>query len=1146
MNLKYLNDILKLDNLSEEFANFKATVGTKDCLCISQNKGERIHLSAALEKPIIYVARDSYSAIIAHQKLKTYQESAVLLQPNDDLLFYRKSFQKSIAGDRIKALFSFANKDSKILVTSPIALLQYVPKMDRLINSVIKLKVNDTIDIYELCDKLISFGYIKEDACEEKNTFSMHGDILDVFLPYMTMPIRISFDFDTIENIKTFDVETMLSLGSLNEVMLFPNNDLLVEEEEIKRAIDAARKDAKNMTINAAKRVNEILDELEEQTSCTQSHQWLIPYLTKSLQTIFDYNKNAIIVFDEVDAIKSLLSNYQKEHQSRNKELVANGEITKAHTKCVLSEEELQAKLDTVKKLGYTNIVSSSTLIKPQAIIELDVKHVNNYILHFDKLIPDLKIFRDSKMMVILCQSTKERAKVLYKTLFNDDVPCELVSSKLTEFKEGVFIVPEDIAEGFIYPSAHLAVIGVDSLARRGAQESQKRNKSSVFVMPKVGDYVVHEFHGIGKCLGLKRMKAAGVEQDYILVEYNNGGLLYVPTSQFNRLSRYSGSDQTPKLSTLGSHDFAKLKENVKKSLQKMAIDLVDLYAKRLNRQGFKYPEDDELMLDFENGFEYTPTADQEEAIKDIKQDMEKGVIMDRLLCGDVGYGKTEVALRAIFKTILGNKQAAILVPTTVLAQQHYNTAKARFMPYGVNVELISRLRSKKEIEASLERLKSGESQVVVATHRLLSKDVQFKDLGLLVLDEEQRFGVQHKEKLKVLKSNLNVLTLSATPIPRTLNMSLIGVRDISVLETPPVDRIPIQTSVTELTDALIEDAIKRELARDGQVFILYNEVETINRFASDVKDIVPEANVVVAHGQMKPEELEDVMEKFYAKEYNVLICTTIIENGIDIKDANTLIVCNADKLGLSQLYQLRGRVGRSNKVAYAYFTVNHNRILTDQALKRLNAIMDYTELGSGFKIAMRDLEIRGAGNILGKEQHGHIEKVGYDMYCKLLQEAVDDIRGVKHSNVVCQVDALIDAFLDPNYVSDENSRMKILRDILDINVQSDVEKLSKKLKDSFGDVPTPLLNLMNISLAKNLAQGLFIEHIQINNLTCEITFTDADFTKSEKIMDAIFDKKYGASLLNEARPKVKFNFKTNSNVEKLMMLIDFLNEASQ
>ena len=1143
MNLKYLNDVLKLENLSQDFIDFKEKATSKDTLLISQNSGERIHLASALQKPIIYVAKDTYSAIITHQKLKTYDNSTVLLQPNEDLLFYRKTFQKSIAGDRVKALYAFANKDSNILVTSPIALLQMVPKKSRLLMSVFMLKVGDEIDTFTLADKLIELGYIKEEMCEEKNTFSVHGDIVDVFLSHMNMPIRISFDYDTVENIKTFDVETMLSLGSINEVMLLPNNDLLFEDEEIIKAIKLARNDVDKAPAVALERLNQILDELSQSTTCNQSHQWLIPYLSKSLDTIFDYRKDAIIVFDELDSIKSLLSNYQKEHQARVSELKQKGEITKSHIMSVLSETELNNKLASVIKLGYSNIVSSSTLINPQEIIKFNVKKINNYILHYDKLIEDLRTFRNIHMMVLVCQPTKERARALYNSLKSEDVACTLVDSEI-KFKEGIFVVPEDISDGFIYPTAHLAVIGVDNIARRGASEQKKKNRTSVFVMPQVGDYVVHEVHGIGKCLGLKRMKSAGIEQDFILVEYKDGGLLYVPTSQMNRLSRYSGAEAAPKLSSLGGHDFAKLKDSVKKSLKKMAIDLVDLYAKRMNKQGFKYSEDDEIMIDFENGFEYVPTEDQVEAIKDIKQDMEKGIIMDRLLCGDVGYGKTEVALRAIFKTVLDNKQAAILVPTTVLAQQHYNTAKARFAPYGVDVELISRLRTKKEIEKTLENLKTGKTPVVVATHRLLSKDVQFKDLGLLVLDEEQRFGVQHKEKLKVLKNNLNVLTLSATPIPRTLNMSLIGVRDISVLDTPPVDRMPVQTSVTELTDALIEDTIRRELARDGQVFILYNEVQTIDRFAEDVRAIVPEARVIVGHGQMSGEELEDVIDKFYSKQADVLVCTTIIENGVDIKDANSLIVCNADKLGLSQLYQLRGRVGRSNKLAYAYFTISPNKVLTDQALKRLNAIMDYTELGSGFKIAMRDLEIRGAGTILGKEQHGHIEKVGYDMYCKLLQEAVDEIRGIKHSNVICQVDALIDAYLSTDYVKDENSRLKIFRDILDINTKEDVESLEKRLKDSFGEVPIPLINLMHISLAKNIAQELEIEHIVINNKECCITFANAEFLKSEKMMEAMLDEKNGATILNETKPKVQFNFNVKTNIEKLYSLIEFMLQA--
>ena len=1145
MDLKYLNKILSLDNLSSEFRDLKRQILEKDSLCITLNGGERIHIAAALEKKTIYVAKDSYSALMAYQKLKTYSESVSLLQPNDDLLFFRKSFQKSIAGDRIKALYNFASNESRILVTSPLALLQFLPKKDRLLKSVKTYKVNDEVDIYDFMDTLVKLGYTKEEACEEKNTFSNHGDIVDVFLSYMTMPIRISFFGDTIENIKTFDVETMLSLGELDKITIYPNNDLLYEYDEIEKAIDRAEKEIKKLSISAAERANQILDDIKTLQVVSQQHQWLIPFLSEKNDLIYDYLDDGVMVLDEVDSIKGLIVNHLKEHAARVQELVQKGEITKAHASCILTMADVESNLDRVLKLGYSNMASSATILKPKQILTPSINRLNNYVLHYDKLVEDLNSFLNGGLMVVLCQATKDRAKTLYKALIDQDVPCAYREDEL-EYRKGIFIVPEDILDGFIYPSAKLVVIGVENVVKNSHKEERVRNKKSVFVMPQVGDYVVHEFHGIGKCLGLVRMKNLSVEQDYVLIEYKNGGKLYLPISQMNKLSRYSGSDKIPQLSSLGGHDFARLKESVKKSIKKMAIDLVDLYSKRMNQKGYKYSEDDALMQEFEEGFAYVPTPDQEEAIKDVKHDMEKGVIMDRLICGDVGYGKTEVALRAIFKTILDNKQAAILVPTTILAQQHYQTASERFAPYGVGIELISRLRSKKQIDESLKRLKSGESQVVVATHRLLSKDVQFKDLGLLVLDEEQRFGVAHKEKLKVLKNNLNVLTLSATPIPRTLNMSLIGVRDISVLETPPINRIPIQTSVTELTDALIEDTIKRELARGGQVFILYNEVETINRFASYVEELVPEANIIVAHGQMKSEELEEKIEQFYLKKANVLVCTTIIENGIDIPDANTLIVCNADKLGLSQLYQLRGRVGRSNRLAYAYFTVNPNKVLTDSALKRLNAIMDYTELGSGFKIAMRDLEIRGAGNILGKEQHGHIEKVGYDMYCKLLQEAVDDIKGIKHSNVNCQVDVVINAYLDKDYVADENSRLKVLRDIIDIVTKEDVEVLKTRLKESFGEVPIPLQNLINVGFAKNMAQALEVEHILINNSTCELIFNNTDFIKNEKLMEAVSSYGSKATLINEAKPKIKFDFKLSSNVDKLNALIEFLILASE
>lgn len=1146
MKLKSLNNILSLSALGEKFTNLQNCLQEGDTLCQVPGKGERIHLASALEKPIIYITKDSYSALFAYQEFRGfYGDEVCLFQPNDDLLLYRKSFQKSLAGDRVKALYKFAKGSCKVLVTSPIALLQYVPKKKRVLDYVTVLKTNEDIDIYKLIDILVNLGYEREEVCEEKNTFAVHGDIVDIFLSYMTMPIRISFFGDTIENIKTYDVETLLSTGSMDEVELYPNNDLLFTHEEMEKAIQLAKKDIQSMQVDAATRAEQILSDLALHSTCNQQAQWLIPYLIKSLDTLYDYlPKDGIIVFDEPESVKNLIVNYDKETKSRVADLSKVGEVTLRHLNCVLSLDELEKQLENQRKLAFSNLKSSNTLVKPKHFVSVDAGKLNNYILHYDVLHDDLISFLRNGSMVVLCQPTKDKAKTLADSLSKEDIPCSFVEGELDK-KPGIFIVVEDIIEGFNYPKQKLAIIGADNIVKRTHNTTTKRDKKSVFVMPQVGDYVVHETYGIGRCLGPKRVKTGNIEQDYVLIEYRNGGLLYLPVNQMDKISRYSGSEITPKLNSLSGKDFVDLKAKVKKSLKAMAFNLLDLYAARQNKQGYKYKEDDYAMQEFESAFEYEPTPDQLDAIRDIKEDMEKGVIMDRLLCGDVGYGKTEVALRAIFKTILDGKQAAFLCPTTILAQQHYETAKERFAPFGIGIELISRLKTNKEIKASLERIQSGKSQVVIATHRLLSKDVQFKDLGLMVLDEEQRFGVEHKEKLKVLKNNLNVLTLSATPIPRTLNMSLIGVRDISVLETPPVNRIPVQTSVTELTDALLEDAIKREIARGGQVFILFNNVERIARFASDVQSLVPEAKVIYAHGQMNAEELENKVSSFYEKKANVLVCTTIIENGIDIPDANTLIVCNADKLGLSQLYQLRGRVGRSNKMAFAYFTIDANQVLTDTALKRLNAIMDYTELGSGFKIAMRDLEIRGAGNILGREQHGHIEKVGYDMYCKLLQESINELRGIENHTSNCLIEPEVDAFLDYDYVSDDNARLKIFRDIIDTHTQEDVDVLIKRLQESFGEVPKELINLINVGFTKNLAEEIGIEKVVVNKRNTYCQFDSPDFITNEKIMMAIADLGNKVSITSDAKPKLEFNFGNISNVDKLTEVRKFLLKAS-
>lgn len=1143
MKLNILNSVLDLKNLDSAFQQLDKDIKDNNVLCLTSLSSERFHIASALDKKVIYVCKDSYSAQQAYTAFKAYvRDEVVLYQPNDDLLLYRKSFQKSFVGERVKTLYNFATNKAKILVTSAISLTHFVANKDRLIKCIQPICVGQEIDMYLFLDTLASLGYMREDACEEKNTFAVHGDIVDVFLSNMDMPIRISFFGDTIESIKTFDVDTMLSTTSLNDIILYPNNDLLFTKDEIENACLEVNKNISKLNVEAGVRAKQIVDDLSINSVCSQQMQWLIPFIKTKKNTILDYLDDGVCVFEDLTSCSNLIKNYRLEHESRLKDFIKSGESMHAHLRSILTDQEVCEDLKKVKLLAFTNIVCSSPLATFSSIVNIKSKKVNSYVLRYDVLKEDLLRYLKCQDIVYICQATKEKALNLQKSLEEDEIPCKFVEEK--QYKFGIYIIQEEILEGFIYPESRLVVIGSENIQKKNTMKLAKSSKN-VFVMPQVGDYVVHDFHGIGKCLGLKKIKNNQTERDYIVVEYKNGGLLYLPTEQIDKLSRYSGSETAPKLSSLGGVDFARVKERVKNSLKALAIDLVSLYSARQNLQGFRYQEDDWMMKNFEDAFEFEPTVDQQNAILDIKQDMQKGLVMDRLLCGDVGYGKTEVALRAIFKTILNGKQAAILAPTTILAQQHFRTAKERMGQFGVEIELISRLKTKKEISKSLENIRLGKSQLVVATHRLLSKDVQFHDLGLLVLDEEQRFGVAHKEKLKVLKKNLNVLSLSATPIPRTLNMSLIGIRDISVLETPPSNRIAVQTSVTELTDMLLEDTIKRELSRGGQVFILHNDIATIDRFANDIQNLVSEAKVIYAHGQMDKKILEDRMEKFYSKEANVLVCTTIIENGIDIPDANTLIVCDADKLGLSQLYQLRGRVGRSNRLAYAYFTVQAGKVLTQDALKRLNAIMDYTELGSGFKIAMRDLEIRGAGNILGSEQHGHIEDVGYDMYCKLLQECVGEIKGDVKKNKNCKIDADVNAYLDKAYVNEDNARIKIFRDILDVTNEEEKTLLLQRLEDSFGPVPEGLYNLIDIGFVKNLAVDLNIEIVKIKNQGMGVVFSGIDAFSNDKLMATIEEYKDRVVLTNEEKPQLVFNTKNLSNVDKLKQLRDFLLKAT-
>ena len=1139
MNVK---ELLQLNNLGGEFANlYRAVQEGRDCAVFSVGEGEKIHIASHLDKFTLFVAKDSFRANSLFNRLKDfYGDKVGFLPANEELLLHRKTYHRSMLAQRIDTLYELAQGKLRCLVVSPQTLTQFLPRRESLSESVVNIKKDDTLDMYSLIDRLANMGYVREDAVEEKNTFSVAGDIISIFPPQLDMPLRISFFDDTVESIKEFSPDTLMTVREVESAQIMPDNDLLFSQKLIEAGLDRAKRVIDRLPSDIAQVCETTYSSLAISSVCSQQMQWLIPFVRESMYTVFDYlDEDSIVVFDEPSSIAEQMDLYIKEHIGRVKQLSESGEVLKEHIRSLLSRDEVLSRLDKLQKLGLSYLTSSNPIFSPKEIFNINCVALSNYTIHYDALINDLKAFDKSGYTTLICMGDEQSGRSLRDNLISEEVGCSYVED-VEDRRAGIFILPIEISKGFAYPKAKIAILGREDVTR--TRKSVESKKTRVFTMPKVGDYVVHEVHGIGKCLGTKYIEMGNINAEYVVVEYKNAELLYVPTDKLDRLSRYNGSDREPRLSAIGGKEFDKVKQSVKASIKAMAVDLLELYSQRQSKQGYKYSEDDYLQQEFEDAFPYVPTEDQVTAVADIKSDMQRGMIMDRLLCGDVGYGKTEVALRAIFKTICHNKQAVILCPTTILARQHYNTAKERFKDFGIEVELISRLQSQKQIDESIRRLATGTSMFAVGTHRLLSSDVQFHDLGLIVLDEEQRFGVEHKEKLKVIKKNVNVLTMSATPIPRTLNMAMTGIRDISVLETPPSNRLPVQTYVCELSDGLIVDALTRELARNGQVYILYNRVNGIEHFAQRIKELVPHARVDYAHGRMSAEVLEDKIGRFYDKEYDVLVSTTIIENGIDIPDANTLIICEANRLGLSQMYQLRGRVGRSNRIAYTYFTVNPDCVLTSDASKRLAAILDYTELGSGFKIAMRDLEIRGAGNILGKEQHGHIEKVGYDMYCKLLKETVDELQGISEKQAG-EVKLVLNfgAYIDKKYIPDEDMRMRLYRNALDLDSQEGLDRLIRSVEEAYGKMPNETQNLFEMGLIRNLASKIGVKQIDINPKMTYLTFADGDCFKNKSVMNAVGEAGDEVNLTYEDQPKLHFACKFRPLREKLTAVRGFL-----
>ena len=941
----------------------------------------------------------------------------------------------------------------------------------------------------ETLRKLIFAGYERASIAPKKGEFRLAGDSLSIFPINSDNPIKIDFLYDEIESIRVYAPDFLGVVGKAEETVIAPASELLLNETDVRQAFKRIE-EARKLQNRAAKvRTDEILSDISFRAAANPSDSglsYLIPFVKEKLCTVFEYVKDFSVAVDEPKKIFEGFSRFLVDHYGRVTRLAADGEVLAAHRDSIASEKEIMSALSSMPQLGLSSF--TERISGREDAFYLNSASLPNYIKNTNLLIGFLEDELRERRRVLIFTQDEERAATLVRMLGanGDKVTC----------------VAEKLRHGFVSKSERITYVGSGDIL---SPTSALRVPTRPMIAPKIGDYVVHDEFGIGKCLGLTHIKNYAGEGDYLALQYAGQNKIYLPVSQMDMVTLYSGSESEPELSDPNKEEFQKDKEKAKKSIRKMALDLVDLYAKREKSRGYKYPEGGDLMRAFEDSFPYEETEGQVAAIEDVRQDMEKGKVMDRLLCGDVGYGKTEVALRAAFRTVLAGKQVAFLAPTTILAEQHYRTVAERFQPFGVKCACLTRFCTQKEVKEILKGLTNGTIGVVVGTHRLLSKDVDFYDIGLLILDEEQRFGVEHKEKIKALRTSINVLSMSATPIPRTLHMALSGIRDISVIDTPPKNRKPVRTVVAEYSVAALKEAVGAELNRGGQVFILYNNIARLDAFSAAVKELFPQAEVVVGHGKMSPAQLEENVRKFYLRHADILICTTIIENGIDIPDANTLFVLEADKLGLSQMYQLKGRVGRSARLAYAYFTYPTGTILSGDAEKRLRALAENSDLGSGYRLAMMDLEIRGAGNVLGAEQHGHIERVGYEMYCTLLKEAIAELNGEalpETSNVEMLIKE--DAYLPSDYIPAELARIRYYKKIAAITDEKGKNAILSELEEGFGMPPRQVHALVEIALLKGLASTLPIKRIRVDKESAFIQYTDDAFMTSAAMRNAL------------------------------------------
>jgi transcription-repair coupling factor (superfamily II helicase) len=1107
--------------------------------------------------------------IVTHQLIHAQQlyEDMIELSNNPNIFLYPVNeliaAETAVASPemraiRIKSLQNWLKSEDGILIVPIAALKRMLPPQSYWETYQLLFVDGESIPLEKYMELLFGMGYERVDMVTTPSEFSIRGGIIDIYPATEKYPVRLELFDDEIDSIRYFDADTQRSLDRVSEITIGPAKETLLTKEDYVRAAERLEKNLAHTLkkTRASTEKDKLLQEVENDVARLKAGQTFpemfqySSYFYDRPTSLLDYiPKDALIILDEMGRIQEAAQNLDKEEAELYHTLLEQKKIVPNLT-FSFDWDDVKSKINQ-QRIYMSLFLRHIPGTQPENIVNMSSRAMQEFHGQMSLFKHELERWEKTDFTVLITAINEERAKKVQSVL--EDYGMEIpIKNKFSLPLKRPIITIGQIAQGVELPMHRLAMITENELFKkkqarmRKTQTISNAERIKNYQELKIGDYVVHRNHGIGKYIGIETLKVNKQHKDYMLIKYSGDDKLYVPIDQIDLVQKFVGSEgKEPRVYKLGGSEWTKVKSKVQSSVEDIADELIKLYAKREAQKGYAFERDSELQEEFEHAFTYQETEDQIRCVEEIKEDMERIKPMDRLLCGDVGYGKTEVAIRAIFKAVIEGKQAAILVPTTILAQQHFQTMQERFQDYPINIGLLSRFRSRKQQNETISGLETGAVDIVIGTHRLLSKDVVYKDLGLLVVDEEQRFGVKHKERIKQIKSNVDVLTLTATPIPRTLHMSMLGIRDLSVIETPPENRFPVQTYVIEHNRSFIREAIEREIARGGQVFLLYNRINHIEKVAQEIEALVQDARVSIAHGRMNETELENVMFGFLEGESDVLVSTTIIETGVDIPNVNTLIVYDADHMGLSQLYQLRGRVGRSNRIAYAYFTYRKDKILTEVAEKRLQAIKEFTELGSGFKIAMRDLSIRGAGNLLGKEQHGFIDSVGFDLYSEMLKEAIDARKSGKSIEAVQpfnpELGLAVDAYIPGNYIEDEKQKIDMYKRFQGLDSKETMEALQEELVDRFGDYPTEVAELFLVSRLKMIAKKERVEAINETNqqIECIVEAERSQQIDGSKLFELIntFGRHVQLGTVGQ-QLKIVFKFRKESHKERYESVI--------